>query len=1344
MSLTRLFSIPELVINCLSELPASKYDDSSVKTLLACTETCRALGEIAKTDTLWAPHYRVRYTRGQGLEGGWYKRYVSHRRIDIQAIDLLNDIISRPSRRDDAITKLVEMGDLVWDALRMEAMCRVPDELKDIWAKRDHEWRTERWEGVGEKWNGEDTSGSLAEEPDMRNIPNDWIQRRWWARQALGTMARTTAVQSMSKVFSGDKPQPTSLENAKIFEEGIKGLSGLMGANVAEISHNYDNLARACGQHLESVGISTDPQNSTFDLKAFSVGVCNWMADQGFKRAAGEHYYDLMGHFPHKFMTTNRRTLPMSLVYTFVALVTRLGLRASPVGFPGHVHAWIALPDSGSDWEVGSLAVDVFNADKEPFLSEEILREKLRELGVPEGQRKALMGPAEASEMVFRAANNILHSVTSVRVQHRMDTLVSSETRAAALYASATTFLIARPEAADASRFIGGIMSVVKEYFPLDTEPVLARALCGLLMRDPHQSIGFQLRHVVDRLKQEHIVMKGRGSVQWWVGLVFRHRKFGYIGLVLGWDRECRADEDWVVAVGVDQLPRGRHQPFYSVIGEDGGTRYVAEENIMPLPTAPNEAGEQDRVGWSNVHEFMTNSTWTIEQTFSRVEVNEELGRPNKTRKYGRWRFMTHFGFPTTQYTPHHVRTSADVPTTERGQFIRADATPQSYMLVALNGADTLRCHNISTTALSALRESFGNETRLYGEAGDGDIAEFVFRNSPWTAKSVRSETLIVKLFTILLSHQYTFVTSIDYGRQYLDKLSLAFTRAVSSNGRSAEDSVFALSFVTPTLLRVLHAPLHCTPAILQSVRSAWPRGVKSESKLGNGSWEFRLKGFGYFSAEKSDEALVPHVFALLRAFDSHAFKLVAGVPIGGRSRNKDLWVFTAPGASKPPSHTASPSPYQHTIESETAYSPGPFTASPTVGMSGHAKFATDEPEKSPPIATVTGHARSASTPAPAPMPAPPHRKPVPPMAMPVPVINKPTPPVANPPMNMPVPSPAKPSPQSKPAPAPVPVPIPPKRNSSLLRKFRPPSIGPGRTASGRFNHPPPRPVISQSKSGHKRSGSLASGEIIYETPLPGQQSLPVRSSPTNGFIAPPPPPPIPEHAVAQHVGMNPLANQTNEELLPRGAFRDSAFSASTDTSHDVDVLWTGAQMAKGGPGEALSQVSESGEVEAHSPDVTKTMHEELRPKSERAELALAAIGPPRPMPIPVPGSGLPMQEEPSERSGVDTKKSAEVQGRPSMNSKSGTQTEWVFVSVDKPPVPGTSTGTESSTSSPQPQTQSIKPETVASPEPERQSSFKRWFGGGKTKQQPNPKPRQRRRGKLNQAIRSSKRLTID
>jgi len=41
--------------------------------------------------------------------------------------------------------------------------------------------------------------------------------------------------------------------------------------------------------------------------------------------------------------------------------------------------------------------------------------------------------------------------------------------------------------------------------------------------------------------------------------------------------------EQWITMNQVDTLPNGRRQPFYNVIVEDESTRYVAEENVVPL-----------------------------------------------------------------------------------------------------------------------------------------------------------------------------------------------------------------------------------------------------------------------------------------------------------------------------------------------------------------------------------------------------------------------------------------------------------------------------------------------------------------------------------------------------------------------------------------------------------------------------------------------------------------------------------------------------------------------------------------------------------------------------------------
>lgn len=55
--------------------------------------------------------------------------------------------------------------------------------------------------------------------------------------------------------------------------------------------------------------------------------------------------------------------------------------------------------------------------------------------------------------------------------------------------------------------------------------------------------------------------------------------------------------------------------------------------------------------------------------------------------------------------------------------------------------------------------------------------------------------------------------------------------------------TVFALS-LTSKSLKVINAPRTSTPAILASVRSAWPRGVISENKTSDEVYEFKLKGY--------------------------------------------------------------------------------------------------------------------------------------------------------------------------------------------------------------------------------------------------------------------------------------------------------------------------------------------------------------------------------------------------------------------------------------------------------------------------------------------------------------------
>ena len=69
------------------------------------------------------------------------------------------------------------------------------------------------------------------------------------------------------------------------------------------------------------------------------------------------------------------------------------------------------------------------------------------------------------------------------------------------------------------------------------------------------------------------------------LGTVVFHTKYGYRGVVVGYDEQCEQPDEWIEWNGVDQLPGGRQQYFYHVL-VDGRDRpgnqatYVAEENL--------------------------------------------------------------------------------------------------------------------------------------------------------------------------------------------------------------------------------------------------------------------------------------------------------------------------------------------------------------------------------------------------------------------------------------------------------------------------------------------------------------------------------------------------------------------------------------------------------------------------------------------------------------------------------------------------------------------------------------------------------------------------------------------
>eukprot|EP00216_Chloropicon_sp_CCMP2111_P006955 CAMPEP_0198235402 /NCGR_PEP_ID=MMETSP1446-20131203/1294_1 /TAXON_ID=1461542 ORGANISM="Unidentified sp, Strain CCMP2111" /NCGR_SAMPLE_ID=MMETSP1446 /ASSEMBLY_ACC=CAM_ASM_001112 /LENGTH=987 /DNA_ID=CAMNT_0043916551 /DNA_START=93 /DNA_END=3056 /DNA_ORIENTATION=- len=81
--------------------------------------------------------------------------------------------------------------------------------------------------------------------------------------------------------------------------------------------------------------------------------------------------------------------------------------------------------------------------------------------------------------------------------------------------------------------------------------------------------------------------------VKYRIGEVMQHGRYGYRGVIYGWDPICRADEAWVKEMGVAQMSRGRKQPFYRVLVDCmdrfNQVTYVAEDNIAEFSAADHK-----------------------------------------------------------------------------------------------------------------------------------------------------------------------------------------------------------------------------------------------------------------------------------------------------------------------------------------------------------------------------------------------------------------------------------------------------------------------------------------------------------------------------------------------------------------------------------------------------------------------------------------------------------------------------------------------------------------------------------------------------------------------------------
>ncbi|KAJ8084201.1 hypothetical protein PM082_002968 [Marasmius tenuissimus] len=510
---------------------------------------------------------------------------------------------------------------------------------------------------------------------------------------------------------------------------------------------------------------------------------------------------------------------------------------------------------------------------------------------------------------------------------------------------------------------------------------------------------------------------------------------------------------------------------------------------------------------------------------------------------------------------------SPEPPFMPRAEFIRENkSTPSSFALLTFSGPNCIRLYSFTSEVIATLRRFLEQRAVIQGTREDAanNLYEFALDGKPWSnPKSLATERFVVDLLAVLYRSGYNYLSTIDYGREPDDRLAITLSCPVTSfdaprphsptpqgSGSTFSEkqrqfrAPFALSFSSSTTLRVIQPPLHSTPAILQAVRSAWPRGVESEKKVGDNCFEFKLKGYKWFQEDTFAADSLRHILALLSSLDTHSFTLQASMSLSNRSRVKDLWIFTGPPSSDDALSSSSPSLFS---SSQTALKRSAPTPEP-VPLNSHKRMATEPAPLHDTIPTTPvrvhhravtddakggGHSSRNGTP-------PPHspasstgnvlRKPAPRAQVPVSVYDGDVP------------------------------------DSTEYRAVLPSVISegiPNMTGVGAT----PDVFYSTSPFGTDESRPTAAPIQPQLQGSPLHQS-PVQTSPSRVNT----PPQTPPHAAASESSAS-AAEQEQERdgpssrdpvpslsgpLLSPGAFRDSAFSSSTEMSKEIPIKWTG------------------------------------------------------------------------------------------------------------------------------------------------------------------------------------------
>ena len=403
-------------------------------------------------------------------------------------------------------------------------------------------------------------------------IAEDVLARRYYANAVLGKIHRNTALEKWLRL---QKRQMVSLEEV-LGAYDLFVLGGRKG-DLTDIDHEFDRIANVIRRR--------DDGFDGFSIRTKAVRIAEFLRSQELVGNPSEDdYHALRNNFISIALFDEVHTsLPLQSVAIYCAVARRLGVNARPSNYPAHVHAVIEAPrdvnlDGKPTTTVQDAEPEIMHMD--PWRSSEEIPQhqltlRLSQMGAPSAQHRGYLGATSNLEIALRTGRNIMHSVQEARDRARgMNRSPTYPDLEAAWYSMLWSMMILGDNNTATTlhrrrQCLPYLAEHFQQHFPEDLGLVETIIMPMFAQEREHQV----LMHMVSTNRTGDRNAKApcrrndtEKNVEFKIGQHFQHKRYGYEGFIVGWDSNCSADPRWIHQMRVDDLPRGREQPFYNVM----------------------------------------------------------------------------------------------------------------------------------------------------------------------------------------------------------------------------------------------------------------------------------------------------------------------------------------------------------------------------------------------------------------------------------------------------------------------------------------------------------------------------------------------------------------------------------------------------------------------------------------------------------------------------------------------------------------------------------------------------------------------------------------------------------